>query len=570
MSSTKIINVLKDDSFQEIIDIFKATSAEEVIFVLPKSARAFKKEEQFASLREEAKTLDKSVSFLCSSLEINDLAKKYRFEVLLAHSASLGQARSPEVRKKSNPSRLTPTETSSIDVVNEIEDFYAEPATSDDSISISQPTKTEEVFVDDRRLDDIFVPEVKHQHNIKVAGTREKALPVQVNQDNKEHKIRRPTHRTVLIFLTCATVVILGAVIFITAGKARITIKPVSQPLDLSLTIFTSDDVSSTSLANMAIPGQLFNIQKTVSQDFTATGRVDVAQKARGAITVYNELSTDQPLIATTRFESADRHIFHTLTSIVVPAGKISSGKFVPGSKEVQLIADKAGSEYNVPAGPFTIPAFKEQGAAEKYQKVYGRSTAPILNGTSGQSTIVTETDLSAARQTLTTQLTANIQDELETQINGLKIINDRQIVVSNPVSTSPVDAKTATFQVNLSGSLKTVGFKESDLNALVAQYVDTQKNMTTLPDKLVLTYDKTKWDDTKNGLSFTIHVTGPSYTKIDQQKIITDLLGKNDAEMRAYLGAVTGISSAHVSLSPFWVKSIPSNKDKVQVELSY
>lgn len=570
MSSTKIINVLKDDSFQEIIDIFKATSAEEVIFVLPKSARAFKKEEQFASLREEAKTLDKSVSFLCSSLEINDLAKKYRFEVLLAHSASLGQARSPEVRKKSNPSRLTPTETSSIDIVNEIEDFYAEPATSDDSISISQPTKTEEVFVDDRRLDDIFVPEVKHQHNIKVAGTREKALPVQVNQDNKEHKIRRPTHRTVLIFLTCATVVILGAVIFITAGKARITIKPVSQPLDLSLTIFTSDDVSSTSLANMAIPGQLFNIQKTVSQDFTATGRVDVAQKARGAITVYNELSTDQPLIATTRFESADRHIFHTLTSIVVPAGKISSGKFVPGSKEVQLIADKAGSEYNVPAGPFTIPAFKEQGAAEKYQKVYGRSTAPILNGTSGQSTIVTETDLSAARQTLTTQLTANIQDELETQINGLKIINDRQIVVSNPVSTSPVDAKTATFQVNLSGSLKTVGFKESDLNALVAQYVDTQKNMTTLPDKLVLTYDKTKWDDTKNGLSFTIHVTGPSYTKIDQQKIITDLLGKNDAEMRAYLGAVTGISSAHVSLSPFWVKSIPSNKDKVQVELSY
>ncbi len=570
MSSTKIINVLKDDSFQEIIDIFKATSAEEVIFVLPKSARAFKKEEQFASLREEAKTLDKSVSFLCSSLEINDLAKKYRFEVLLAHSASLGQARSPEVRKKSNPSRLTPTETSSIDVVNEIEDFYAEPATSDDSISISQPTKTEEVFVDDRRLDDIFVPEVKHQHNIKVAGAREKALFVQVNQDNKEHKIRRPTHRTVLIFLTCATVVILGAVIFITAGKARITIKPVSQPLDLSLTIFTSDDVSSTSLANMAIPGQLFNIQKTVSQDFTATGRVDVAQKARGAITVYNELSTDQPLIATTRFESADRHIFHTLTSIVVPAGKISSGKFVPGSKEVQLIADKAGSEYNVPAGPFTIPAFKEQGAAEKYQKVYGRSTAPILNGTSGQSTIVTETDLSAARQTLTTQLTANIQDELETQINGLKIINDRQIVVSNPVSTSPVDAKTATFQVNLSGSLKTVGFKESDLNALVAQYVDTQKNMTTLPDKLVLTYDKTKWDDTKNGLSFTIHVTGPSYTKIDQQKIITDLLGKNDAEMRAYLGAVTGISSAHVSLSPFWVKSIPSNKDKVQVELSY
>ena len=50
MSSTKIINVLKDDSFQEILDLFKGTSAEEVIFVLPKSARAFKKEEHLILL----------------------------------------------------------------------------------------------------------------------------------------------------------------------------------------------------------------------------------------------------------------------------------------------------------------------------------------------------------------------------------------------------------------------------------------------------------------------------------------------------------------------------------------
>ena len=87
MSSTKIINVLKDDSFQEILDIFKATPAEEVIFVLPKSAKAFKKEEHFVLLRTEAKELGKSVSFLCSNPEINDLAKKYKFDVLLARSA---------------------------------------------------------------------------------------------------------------------------------------------------------------------------------------------------------------------------------------------------------------------------------------------------------------------------------------------------------------------------------------------------------------------------------------------------------------------------------------------------
>ncbi len=639
MSSTKIINVLKDDSFAEIINLFKATPAEEVIFVLPKSARAFKKEEHFASLRSESKSLGKSVSFLCSSPEINDLAKKYKFDVLLA--------RSPVPRKS-----VRPEKTNSINVVNEIEDFYAEPATSGDSISTSQPAKATDDDIDDdldfedspaeefapvpamaisqngRRLDDIFVPEADNQHSVRVAGGREKAVPVEVNHGdfayepvehralqeiksvwgtqtrpsgtsaiaptaslmnwfrrsrnslsglapklvsdkNKAHS-RRPAHRTALIALVGVAVVILGIVIFVTTGKAQITIKPASQPLDISLNVFTSDSVSAVSLADMAIPGQLFNIQKTVSQDFTATGHVDVAQKARGTITVYNELAVDQPLVVTTRFESADQHIFHTLTSIVVPAGKTISGKLVPGSKDVQVIADKAGSEYNVPVGLFTVPAFKEQGNTDKYQKVYGQSTSPMLGGTSGQSTVVTDTDLSTAKQTLTTQLTANVQDELKAQINGLKIINDSQVVVGSPVSTGLSDASASTFTVNLSGTLKTVGFKESDLDALVAQYIDAQKNMTVLPDKLVLTYDGAHWDDVKNGLSFTVHVTGPSYAKVDQQKIITDLLGKNDADMRAYLGAIAGISSAHVSLSPFWVRSIPTNPDKVKVDVSY
>jgi len=626
MSSTKIINVLKDDSFEEILDLFKSTSAEEVIFVLPKSARAFKKEEHFASLRDESKDLGKTVSFLCSSPELNDMAKKYKFDVLLARSP--GPKRSASKQETSFGSKAA--EKSSISVVNQIEDFYAEPATSEDSISTSsvpasqpQEESDDELELDSqngRRLDDIFVPEVENQRNVKVAGGREKAMSVEVRQSDfsdepLEHRAlqeiksvwgfravpsetgskpkssgwfkrslsnlkpklvaegdypRRSSHRGGLIVMACLAVVILGTVVFMTTGKAQVTVKPLSQSMDFSLTMFTSDNTSTINLTGLAIPGQLFNIQKTVSQDFTATGHVDVAQKARGTITVYNELSVDQPLVTTTRFESADHHIFHTLTSIVVPAGRTSNGKLVPGSKDVQVIADKAGSEYNVSVGLFTIPAFKEQGNTEKYQKVYGQSTAPILNGTSGQSTVVTDSDLNTAKQTLTTLLTANIQDELKTQINGLKIINDSQVVVGNPISTSPVDTTATTFTVNLSGSLKTIGFKESDLFALIAQYVETQKNLTILPDKLTLAFSNPLWDEAKNGLSFTVHVSGPGYAKIDQQKIITDLLGKNDADMRAYLGTISGITSAHVNLSPFWVRSIPKNQNKVKIEISY
>src|SRR3989338_11213786 len=75
MASTKIINVLKDDKFEEILDLFKNTQAKEVIFVLPKTSKAFKNE---------ANKSNKKVSLLCSNPDTNKLANKYNFDVLLA------------------------------------------------------------------------------------------------------------------------------------------------------------------------------------------------------------------------------------------------------------------------------------------------------------------------------------------------------------------------------------------------------------------------------------------------------------------------------------------------------
>src|SRR3989338_2098289 len=105
MSSTKIINVLKDDKFEELLDIVKDTDASEVVFVLPKQARAFKTEGHFVVLADEAKDSSKSISFLCSNPEVNELAKKYKFDVLSTKTES---AKSKAVKPKSEPIKSAP------------------------------------------------------------------------------------------------------------------------------------------------------------------------------------------------------------------------------------------------------------------------------------------------------------------------------------------------------------------------------------------------------------------------------------------------------------------------------
>ena len=88
MGSTKIINVLRDDTLKEILEVFRSTPAEEVIFVLPTKAKSLKDIASFSVLKEEAKNLEKKVSFLCSDQNLNNLATDHGFSILVAKESS--------------------------------------------------------------------------------------------------------------------------------------------------------------------------------------------------------------------------------------------------------------------------------------------------------------------------------------------------------------------------------------------------------------------------------------------------------------------------------------------------
>ncbi len=624
MASTKIINVLKDDSFKEILELFKATPAEEVIFVLPKRSKAFQKEEHFSELKKETKQLGKAVSFLCSNAELNEMAKKYGFDVLLTRSSS-------PVRKSGTPR----SESGSISMVNEIEDFYEQtPAPVVQPKPVPEPSRPEvpdEQAIDEqpaddggqdeedeieapaapsRKMQDIVQVDYDKKRDVKISAVREKRAPIDVHHDFKSEALERRAldeiktvwqsgtsvmpakkaipsfwsswpgpklsvkkftpkngyHRTMVGFGAVA-LVLFGVVIYISTGTAEITIKPQSEPLDLKLNVTAADTVSSVSVGDLKIPGQLFTIEKKVSQDFHATGSQDVAQKARGIITAYNKTSAAQQLVATTRFESADHHIFHTLQGVIVPAAKNST---VPGKVIIQVIADKAGQDFNIAAGTFTIPAFHEKGDAVKYENIYGQSDAAMHGGTSGKASVVAAGDYSQAKDTLTDRLKTSVSDELKSEIAGLKVIGDSQVNVDKVDSTAAVDDAADTFTMNIAGSLKTVGFKESDLQGLISQYVDAKYSLVARADSLAVEYQNIQFNPITNALSFTVSVKGPGFKKIDQERLISDLIGKNGTQIRDYLKGLPDVASANVLLSPLWVRSIPHDRSRVHIILSY
>jgi len=657
MPGTKIINVLRDDKFEDILRLFQDSSAQEVIFVIPQKSKFLNEEGHFTVLAAAAEEHDKNILILSSSPYITELAPKYKFSVLSSNkndkktpkakvavqSALADEEDEADIAEEQQAEDAINTENAGdFDITPENDEPVAEPiygrgreAEADVGNFVTQEMKDTSEAAEDidsdippeedyqivtaarinRTLDDIVKPPEEDQVNVRISRRTEKPLRVEVKKsieslpatesdainqiqsvwqgkkeswsqpaEKKSFKIpsgvtgikmpqmpRLNLPKKSVTLLGFAVVILLGIVIYVSTGSAHIIIKPRVSPLDLSIQVAASDAFQDVDLELRRIPGQLFPIDKNIEESFPATGERDVVQKARGKITIYNEYgTTPQVLIATTRFQSETGLIFRTLTTVTVPGTTVQNGKITPGAIQVEVIADKAGDAYNITAGKFTIPAFKEKGDNDRYQKFYGMSKELMKGGIIGKAKVVTEQDYISAKQKMEERIKTETEADLKQQTAGLKILTSFRPDMEEITPSAQIDEAVDNFTMTAKAKIQTVGFKESDLFLLISRYIEKANNLIILSEKLKLEFESIQFDKDNNKLEFVMIVKGPAYGKVDQDKIISDLAGKNEGEITSYIKGIDTIVSTRVLLSPFWVRKVPGNKDRVKLTIDY
>ncbi|MDP3697248.1 MAG: hypothetical protein Q8R55_04455 [Candidatus Taylorbacteria bacterium] len=630
MSSTKIINILKNDRFEDVLEIFKNTPANEVIFVLPRKSQILNKEDHFAIVAEAAEEQGKTVLLLASDPETNALALKYNFGVLVNEKVSSKPKAKPkpkpepvyvepepealagddvqkmtgEVDNDEIDGEIEEAEATEEDPIQELSSYDNDLPQIEFAVATKKPSKT---------MSDIVVPpspEDEESVSVKVAPKKETSFEIGVRKETAPANIKEPIDnienvwqsrretpgkiyagpapgfklpgfpigkwtpnlsKKLFLLYTIAVVIIFGIVLYVSMGSARIIIKPRAHTLDFILKVFVSDQFSEIDLKLRNIPGQFFSIEKRVEETFQAMGERDVAQKARGKITVYNEYgTTPQTLIATTRFESAGGLIFRTLKTITIPGTTVQNGKITAGKIEVEVIADKAGDDYNIAVGKFTIPAFKEKGDADRYQKFYGMSSEQMKGGIVGKAKVITEKDYIDAKKKIEERITSEAEQEFKDRTGGLKIFDLPSLSLGEITSTAQIDEAVDTFTLSASARLENIGFRESDLHDLIAGYVGDLNDLSVLPEKLKLEFSDIKIDKDKKILVFNVSVRGPAYSRINNDQITSELAGKNEGEIKEYIKNKEAIASAKVLLSPFWVRKVPKDLTRIKFELNY
>ena len=568
MGATKIINVLKNDKFEDVFDAFQKTEAEEVIFLFPKNSSLAKKENNFALLANEAEESQKQITIMTADQNLKSQADKYGFRFM-----------AQPVKVKKIPS-TAPVAEEEKDLVKMEEDNEPEKEAAEElNQEVNEEGEAELTMARTGKTSKIGSSRSSNKKMEKLERIWLTPSPAEKSRSGKQLKnfwggfnidfIKKSKgHRKLTLILISSTVIVLLLAMLTLLGKAQVIIKPQREKISFELPVSVSANTAQLDTTLNQIPGQFLAFRSDVSKDFLATGEEELVRKARGEITVFNNFNSDpQNLVASTRFESSKGLIFRIPRPISIPGAKLINGKLTPGSIAVEVIADKPGQEYNINADRFTIPGFA---GTPKFEGFYAESTKPMMGGMVGLSKVVTEIDFNSAKDAVTKEALNKSMESINNKKGHLQIIEPVTNEIISLKSTAEIDDSAEGFAIAATAEAKTIGFSTEDLLKLIEVSINKNSARVLLKDGLKIDYKNTKFDFEKNVLNFTASVNGEAAAKIEEEKIIDGLLGLKQNKIESYLLGFKEIESARLVLSPFWVKSIPKNKQDVQIKIVY
>jgi hypothetical protein len=370
-------------------------------------------------------------------------------------------------------------------------------------------------------------------------------------------------------------VLIVGIFLFLKLPRADIKIWPKVETLSFQQSVTADESADLTDISQGVIPAETFEITKTLSEDFSATGNASDEGRASGTITVYNKYDPATPLTlkAGTHFLSDSGKLFTAPSRIVVPAAKKSGSKITPGSVDVKIEAVEGGDSYNISDSNFSIPGLK---GTAYYYSVYAISESAMTGGFTGDIKKVTDDDIQAAESSLVQKLTDEALSDLKKQIPSDYVLLDN--AVSSNVSGSGTDTKVGAvldkFTYEATIKLSALAFKQSDIDEFAKKFIISQmpEGKTILDTSLRTSYVASSVDVAEGVMNVNLDFSSGVYKSVDKNSMSLSLLGKNASQISDTVDNAMGdqLSKVQVKFWPFWVSKSPKNQKAVNVSLQF
>lgn len=362
-------------------------------------------------------------------------------------------------------------------------------------------------------------------------------------------------YQKIAIAFVILSFILLLFVLYLSVSSATIRVTPVPQVVSSNLSV----EVVAEPLQEGQIGGYV------VSQDFTQAkefylpeeGATPVEGKAGGMVTLINETSNNQALIATTRVLSEEGVLFRLDEGVTVPAN---------GQVDATVHADEEGLSGEVGPTQFTIP-----GLSASLQDVIYAVSIDSMTGGVVYTRVLQESDLEDAVVSLQDEMLEGAKEELSAQID-LKEFDGvvYQVEELERAADQEPGAEVGSFTVSLTLRITAVYYSD----AMLQEYAqaDLQSRISANYELEEVSEDGAQVEirtvsaqDEK--ASLTVYIDGtavisPSSDVLDKDRLV----GRSPSEVETILEASELIDDVSVAFTPFWLKRVPTLKDHIKI----
>ena len=583
-----VIYIEPEDDITDIIAKVKNAKTKIVALVPPKKAGVLRSVVNFKLIAKTALQHNKTVVLISTDENLVKFAQSVKMPV--AKSLS------------SKPQLATDDETEFGDADEESDIIEEEPEAE---TSTSKPEKKdvksdhEKSHKDDKKAEATKVKkseEVVTEDEIdEEADTDKKVAKKKSNQKVPNIKKYRTQIIIGSVFAVIMVVVLVWAFAFAPAAKVVVHVRTSDQGFSETIKLTTDQDKEDIDAGIFYMEEKA--IEKTASADFEATGEVDKGTKASGTLTVkrtspvsivgngrdaitipvgtkftYNGLTYVSTAASTLR--AVDGKDFDTDTCKVSTSLVATCDLSKDVTTTVKIEAIENGDKYNMGA--------VNSGWTASISGATPTSSAAISGGTSKIVKIVSKDDLVAAEENLDITGESDAKKELIDENSDDAIVIKSSFNIENgQLSSSPALGEEVNGDTKPKVTKKTTYKVYTVSRDAVSQYIektveeglgdDTRTVYATGAgkdeEKVIAFFESYK---NNNGeytakLKSTVKI-GP---RVTPEMISEKILGQKVGQVRTMLTSINGVADVEINRSYFWVTKIPSDINKVEIEIT-
>ena len=598
-----------DEEITSIIDRLRKSKTDEVYLVVPKRALVLQSMVSLKLLRKDGERLKKKIMIVTqdemgkmrveksgiktvASLEGLEEKNRVKKEVTVSKIIEVNNHAIPYVKKNHKINRIL--EIGSKEFYNSNEDSEKRNPVLKKIIHqpISHSLKENEIMIKKENEEMLLLTKKREaEREIEISSDNQEEEELEelfapklevfkktkkMEQTIEEEKIRSEipdsgkVKKLVLIFLTISFLVVAGIVAFLLIPKAKIIVSLEENSMNVNFSVKASP-VFSVSFSDLTIPARMVDKETSFTMNFSSTGKKSSSnQKARGTVTIYNEYnSSPQPLVATTRLLAQNGKLFRLTKGVVVPGMTKIGGNIQPGAIEAEVIADQAGSEYNIEPATFSIPGFE---GSQKFQKFYAKSTKVMMGGGSNGSEtgIISQEDINMAKNKTESEARKKIEEEIRSDLNKGEVflaeMAEGSIIAS--IASARAGDVGETFEYKVSYKIKALVFSEEDLKNLIMKKLENGNDFSDMEiSSIKIEYSQPSLNMTEQSVVINFNAKVFSKASFDAEKFKEDILGKSGDQVQAIIKKYSQIENVDIEFWPvFFPEKIPLIGNRVEV----